>query len=124
MAIKPGSNGAQQGLLIGKAFCNAALTVYRMTALRQFPATDSQPVIQLGKRSKARQRREQPFTHIVSTPNLESFARCLTGLQPSLFHQQSQVDNAVRKAPFIVVPREDLDELAADDEGGEPVDDG
>ena len=43
-------------------------------------------------------------------------------LQPVFLHQQAQVDKAVRKAPFVVVPCEDLREFAADDESGEPVD--
>jgi hypothetical protein len=40
------------------------------------------------------------------------------------FHQKRQINEAVGKAPFVVVPREDLDQLASDNQGGKPVNNG
>ena len=39
-----------------------------------------------------------------------------SGLQPSLIHQHRQIHQAVREAPLVVVPRQDLHHVAANDQ--------
>ena len=41
--------------------------------------------------------------------------------QSPLFHQKRQINEAIGEAPFVVIPGEDLDVLATDDQGRKAV---